>query len=212
MVFCLLAAIAGVATALTGERTGKRNLILAGKGIASAGFLVVAVSVWPAAPLPYAYWVLSALGLSFAGDLILVSPRGLLPGLIAFLLAHLAYVAGFLTLLPPAKWAVGIGAGVLLVSGVILAWLWPRLASLKAPVTLYVLVISTMLWGAGSVWRSSSIPGRPEWPIALAAALFYASDLFVARQVFVRRSLLNPAVGLPLYYAAQYLFAATAGR
>lgn len=48
--------------------------------------------------------------------------------------------------------------------------------------------------------------------VAPAAVLFYVSDLFVARQVFIRRSFLNPALGLPLYYAAQYLFASTVGR
>jgi len=67
-----------------------------------------------------------------------------------------------------------------------------------------------MVAAAVSAW--SSLSSDDGWRIGLAAILFYFSDILVARQVFVRRSLLNPAVGLPLYYAAQYLFASTVGR
>lgn len=45
-----------------------------------------------------------------------------------------------------------------------------------------------------------------------AAALFYASDLCVARQKFVSPSPWNPLIGLPLYYAAQLCLAASIAR
>jgi uncharacterized membrane protein YhhN len=43
----------------------------------------------------------------------------------------------------------------------------------------------------------------------LAAEMFYLSDICVARNKFVQRSCWNSAVGLPLYYIAQLLFAAS---
>jgi len=43
---------------LAGERAGRRKIILLGKGVASAGFLVMAWSLMPDAPTPYAWWVL----------------------------------------------------------------------------------------------------------------------------------------------------------
>jgi uncharacterized membrane protein YhhN len=164
----------------------------------------------PGARPTYAWWILSALGLSFAGDLILVSRKGFLGGLFAFLLAHLAYLGAFASLLPIDHWTAGIGAGILLLSLGILALLWRRLGILKPAVTVYVVAITLMLWGGISVWWVSSISAASS--VALAAALFYFSDLFIARQVFVLRSFLNAALGLPLYYAGQYLFASTVGR
>jgi uncharacterized membrane protein YhhN len=55
-----------------------------------------------------------------------------------------------------------------------------------------------MLWLALGVDRTE---------IRLGAALFFASDLLVARDRFVRPGLANRLVGLPLYYAAQVLLA-----
>ena len=45
--------------------------------------------------------------------------------------------------------------------------------------------------------------------VALGALLFFASDLSVARDVFVHRTFVNRLWGLPLYYAAQLCLAAT---
>jgi len=38
-------------------------------------------------------------------------------------------------------------------------------------------------------------------------SLFYVSDIFVARQRFVARQHINRLVGLPLYYAGQFMIA-----
>jgi uncharacterized membrane protein YhhN len=65
-------------------------------------------------------------------------------------------------------------------------------------VVAYCLAIGAMLWLAQGV-------DRPE--VRLGAVLFAASDLFVARDRFVRPGLANRALGLPLYYAAQVLLA-----
>lgn len=43
----------------------------------------------------------------------------------------------------------------------------------------------------------------------VGALMFFFSDLFVARQEFVHRTVLNKWIGLPLYYIAQLLLAST---
>ena len=48
--------------------------------------------------------------------------------------------------------------------------------------------------------------------IAAGGVAFYLSDLAVGLDRFVRRSFTYRAWGLPLYYAAQLLFAASAAR
>ena len=47
------------------------------------------------------------------------------------------------------------------------------------------------------------------WQVAVGALAFTASDVAVARDRFVKREFLNRAWGLPLYYGAQLLIAAT---
>jgi len=44
---------------------------------------------------------------------------------------------------------------------------------------------------------------------AVGAFLFYLSDLFVAREKFVKSEILNQAVGLPLYYIGQIFIASS---
>jgi hypothetical protein len=50
----------------------------------------------------------------------------------------------------------------------------------------------------------------PDPRIPLAAALFAASDVLVARQQFVAPAMANRIIGLPMYFAAQLLFAVSA--
>ena len=70
-----------------------------------------------------------------------------------------------------------------------------------AAVLAYIFVITTMVaLSAGTVAARGPL-------LAGAAVLFFASDLAVARHRFVERSSTNKVVGLPLYYAAQLLFA-----
>ena len=66
----------------------------------------------------------------------------------------------------------------------------------------YAVVIAAMLWLA---------LGVPRVAVQAGAALFWLSDLTVARDRFVRASFANRLVGLPLYYAGQLLLASTVG-
>lgn len=165
------------------------------KTLCSLGFLLFAFGLGLEGL--FARLVFAGLLLSAVGDVLLLfgSNRAFLAGLVAFLLAHLAYVGAFVQVGSPSLWGLLL---VLLGGYGWLRWLWPHLAGWRGPVLAYGFVISLMLWvGLG-------VP-RPE--VWLGALLFYLSDLLVARQRFVVQESLNPLLGLPLYYAAQYLLA-----
>jgi hypothetical protein len=47
------------------------------------------------------------------------------------------------------------------------------------------------------------------WLRVIGSILFYASDICVARQVFIQKSFFNGLIGLPIYYVAQMIIAST---
>jgi len=79
-------------------------------------------------------------------------------------------------------------------------------ADMAWPVRIYMIVIGLMSALACGVTAA----GGP-WAVAVGALAFTASDVSVARDRFVRHEFLNRAWGLPLYYGAQLLLAATPG-
>jgi uncharacterized membrane protein YhhN len=132
-------------------------------------------------------------------------------GLIAFLLGHIFYVAGFTYLVPVSNWAL---PGALLFWGfslLVFLWLRPHLKAMRVPVVVYVLVITVMASGAWAVFAGSSFSFGGRVLIFLGALLFYISDVFVARNQFVKREFLNRLIGLPLYYVGQFLLAFSVG-
>lgn len=186
------ASLGGLLWAEAGNRPAARALF---KSVCSGGFLLLALSL--GTDSPYARWVLAALVLSALGDLALLSEakRSFLAGLVAFLLAHVAYCVAFAPASRPSLWtALALAAA----AAVVLRWLWPGLGTMRIPVVLYCAVIGVMLWLALGVDRGA---------VRAGAALFYLSDLAVARQKFVAPGAGNRLVGLPLYYAGQYLLA-----
>lgn len=192
-------AVAVVAVCVAGhlwaEAAGHRAARAALKLAASAGFLVVAWRV--GAGGRYATLVLVGLALSAVGDLLLLARArsAFLAGIGAFLLAHVAYAAAFA---PSSHASVVVAAAVGVAGVAVVRWLWPHLGELRIPVVVYAAVITVMLVLAMGVHH--------PWT-RLGAALFYVSDLTVARDRFVRPGLVNRIIGLPLYYAGQLLLA-----
>ena len=101
-------------------------------------------------------------------------------------------------MLPLAFSAIAMAAFAIIV----LRWLWPHLPhNLRPPVVAYVIAISLMV-----VLASGTIAAT-GWQLVVGAVVFAASDIFVARERFVSSSVANRLWGLPLYYAAQLIFA-----
>ncbi len=193
----LIVVAGGLLGHLWADATGRLRARAAFKVAASCGFVALGALT---AHDRFGWLVLAALCLSAVGDALLLSAaeRPFLAGVGAFLLAHLAYAAAFApgSRISPLAVTAAAAAG----AGVV-AWLWRRLGPMRGPVLAYTAVISAMLvLGVGS--GNALVP----W----GAALFYLSDLTVARDRFVRPGLLNRAIGLPMYYAAQVVLALSA--
>ncbi len=154
----------------------------------------------------YAALIRAGLILGFLGDVFLIpkSRKTFLVGIGLFLLGHVAYIAAFASRTTFGPAFAPVVAGVGLVSGLILRWLWPKLGGMRVPVLAYILVISAM---AVCAWASFLRGGSPV--VAVGATLFYFSDISVAKNRFVRRTFLTKAWGVPFYYAGQFLIAAT---
>jgi uncharacterized membrane protein YhhN len=198
------------AVLVAAEYLGARKLRALAKLAASAAFLVVAART--SGGHAFAAWMLAGLAFGAAGDLFLLGHgrRMFLAGLVAFLLGHLAYVAGLAQLLPPGQWpaAAGIYAAVPIAGGLVaLAWLWPRLGAMRLPVIIYIGAIAAMVVGAVAVYRAGALPDPQRARLLAGASLFFVSDLAVARERFVARGFVNRLWGLPAYYAGQLLIA-----
>ena len=179
------------------------------KTIASSAFVGVALAA-DATATPYGRLVLLALVLGWLGDVLLLAQRSavFLAGLGAFLLAHLAYAWAFAGL-PLHGGALLAGAALMVIVGVVvLRAFWPQLKPLyRIAVPAYVVAIGvmcTLAIGAGV--------GSHAWWLPAAALAFAASDISVARDRFIGHAFANKAWGLPLYYAAQLVLAASVAK
>ena len=156
-------------------------------------------------------FVLAGLALSLAGDVALLWPRqGFVPGLVAFLLAHLAYLWAFTRVQRLAARAAPF-AVYALVAGAILAALWPGVpGALRMPVLAYVVCLAAMAAQAAVLWRAQrgdAAATRRAAGLALGGALFVASDALLAINKF---ALPLPAASLWIlasYWAAQWCIA-----
>ncbi len=164
-----------------------------------------------------ARYFLFALIFSLAGDIFLMLPDEsfFLPGLIAFLLAHVSYILGLTPTLPPAP-----ALSLLIVIAPVGIFFYRRIAAgLRAheqeemllPTAAYTLILSLMLWSAWATFF------RPGWTptgralVAGGATLFFASDAMLAWNRFVTSSsILNIAV-IVTYHLAQIALAAVIG-
>ncbi len=198
--FTLLACYAGLAASYAGLSTLPHVLKMA----ASFGFLATA---WLAGARhsPYGRILLVGLICSSWGDYFLLSPTAgrFFAGLISFFLAHVAYCVAYLLCKPRLR-ATGATSVVLAGATVfVVRWVWSHVPEdMHVPVAAYIVVISAMVVLAGGT------VSRPGGRLILAGAvMFYISDLFVARQQFVRPGFINPLLGLPLYFGGQTLLA-----
>lgn len=152
----------------------RRTLV---KGLSTA--LLAALAAIAGGP-----WLLVvALALSVVGDVLLAQEGEgpFLAGLVAFLLAHVAFAATFLMVgdgvaaIGGARIAIAVAMTVL--AAAMIVRLRPAVgASLRLPVTAYAVAILAMGLAALSV---------PAWAVPLGALLFMASDALLAARRFL---------------------------
>jgi len=150
-------------------------------------------------------WVLAALALGMVGDVLLLpGPDRFVPGLVAFLLGHLAWVAACVTVgleQPALGWLGVVVLGVALVvgRGILPGARHEGGAVLAGAVAGYMLVIGAMAvvgWATGRVL------------VGLGATLFVASDTVLALGRFVADRPRSRVVVMVTYHLAQALLLA----
>lgn len=163
-------------------------------------------------------WILVGLVCSLAGDVFLMWPQGFLPGLVSFLLAHLAYIVAFTRCVRLAARPLPFVAYAA-VAAAILSQLWPGVPeALRLPVLAYVACLAAMAAQAGVLWLISRGGAREALArnAALGGLLFMTSDALLAFNKFHAPVPLSALWILLTYWVAQGLIAtslpATASR
>ena len=152
----------------------------------------------------FGFLLLAGLVASLAGDVLLMWPRLFVPGLVCFLLAHLAYIALFRSGvgLFPRRGALvatlAIGAAMYAV-----LWFGGLPVALRVPVGLYVVVIACM--AAQALGRAAVLGDAGASWVAAGACCFMLSDTLLAINRFVTPLPLASLWVLGTYYAAQML-------
>lgn len=171
--------------------------------LATDGGTPAARAVDPSAP--YARAILAGLMLSLAGDVLLIPPHLFVAGLVAFLLAHVAYLYAFTRqtalFARRAPWLV-----VAAIAFAVLALLWPRLPhALRVPVLCYVAMLAAMV---AQAWTRAAVRNdRFARRAALGGALFLVSDALLAIDRFHTPLPLAALLVLGTYWPAQLLIA-----
>lgn len=182
--------------------------VLLTKPTLSVLFVIVALT-GPASDPAFFGLVVAGLVLCVAGDVLLIfsAKRPFLAGLVSFLLGHVLYSIAFFTMASPGTLPWIVTPLMLLIGGGVFVWLRPHLGTMLVPVIAYMAVITIMVVGAAALAGNARLGFSGRVVLFCGAILFYASDIFVARNRFVIKQFGNRLVGLPLYYAGQFMIA-----
>lgn len=174
----------------TGQRAWAKPAIL----LISSGYVAVALG---AAPWRTGFGraMLAAIIFCWLGDQ--GGPVNFVFGVVMYAFCHACLVAAFLL--------YGISKQRFLIATLIMAyisllvvgWLGPHIPPHERGMILgYMAVITAMMLFAGAV--------RPPGHLLLwlGVILFYISDLWLARNMYVQQGILNRNIGYPMYYAA----------
>ena len=178
----------------------------------SALFILTAV-VQPHPIDSYYRFILLGLIFCLGGDVFLALPQEKMfrLGLVSFLVGHVFYVVAFLYVAGINFWTfIGLTISVI-ISGGVYFWLRPHLGSMKIPVLCYIMVITAMVVGAWTVLAAGGLALAGRVLVFIGALGFYFSDIFVARQRFLKAEFFNRLMGLPLYYGGQFMLAFSVG-
>jgi uncharacterized membrane protein YhhN len=194
------------------EKKNDRKPLFIVKSVLSLLFVTTAL-LQPHSVPTYYHYLFVGLIFCLIGDVCLALPqeKAFRAGLIAFLIGHILYIFSFSSLAQIDHW---ISAGLFIIFGIsalIFLWLRPHLKSMLIPVLLYIVVITVMASGAWAVFWKSTFPISGTALILIGSLFFYFSDVFVARDKFIKEEYRNRLLGLPLYYTGQFLLAFSVG-
>jgi len=168
-----IAAVLAVANWIAVSRGGAAGLAVERATKPAVMVALFVAAVLADAPTPEARavrpFLVAGLVFSLAGDVLLLPPGRFVPGLVAFLLGHVAYLVAFVTLPGTVPWLIAglVAAAVLIATAGRVLVRAARRIGLGGPVAVYLVAICAMAVAAT----------RTEEPAAIAGAwLFVTSD------------------------------------
>ena len=179
--------------------TRHRPTELWSKPLTLVALIGAAIAVDPTDPTVRG-WFVVALALSLAGDVFLLGDdRWFVPGLAAFLAAHVAYVVGFVLAEPWRWWSfalawIGLVVLAIVVGRRVVAGAVERRSALRIPVASYLGVISLMVAVAAAAGN---------WWAVAGAVLFVSSDTILGWRQFVSQRPWMPVAIMVTYHLAQ---------
>ena len=152
----------------------------------------------------YSSLIITGLFLSMFGDIFLMfSEKYFVPGLIAFLMAHLVYISAFISV-------DGIHYSwicfIFLIAGILIfRMLNINLGKLQIPVAIYISAIAIMAWQSWELYLSTESYGFGL--AAVGTILFLISDFVLSVNKFLNPMKFAQFIILPTYFIAQWLIA-----
>jgi uncharacterized membrane protein YhhN len=189
-IFFIAALILAVLEAVALQKNWFRLEVIAKPGV----MIVLFVWLLTSAGLNGALiWFGLGILLSLAGDVLLMISldRFFLMGLIAFLMAHAAYIIGFNIPLPSLSlWGIVFAVMVSLGGARVIRRIVAALASkgqarMRTPIIVYSMVISIMLLSAMMKLMDMTWNANAALLVSVGAFLFYISDIILAWNKFV---------------------------
>ena len=156
----------------------------------------------------YKILIIAGLLFSMTGDTLLMPPwNRFVAGLIAFLVAHLCYIAAFASQTSTIAWWPLIPLAIY--GLIIYTFLTPSLDKMKVPVLAYIIVILVMAW-LGWVYRLQT--SNLSALLAFVGAIFFVvSDSILATNRFRMQFKAGRLLNLATYFIAQWLIAGSVG-
>jgi alkylglycerol monooxygenase len=203
MLDVLLVEAAALATATSAQGWMAAHQVFKPLALLLAIALVATRSGWMRQQRAFDLKLFAALFFCLAGDVLLMLPGLFIPGLVAFLLAHLCFLALFRQ---GVRWfasrtalACTLGAAVAMYAA-----LFPFLGPvLKVAVAAYALVIALM--AAQAIGRATLLRDGAATAVAIGAVFFMLSDGVLAINRFAYPLPMAQLWVLATYYAAQVL-------
>jgi uncharacterized membrane protein YhhN len=189
-IFFIAALILAVLEAVALQKNWFRLEVIAKPGVMIVLFLWLLTSAGLNGAL---IWFGLGILLSLAGDVLLMISldRFFLMGLIAFLMAHAAYIIGFNIPLPSLSlWGIVFAVMVSLGGARVIRRIVAALASkgqarMRTPIIVYSMVISIMLLSAMMKLMDMTWNANAALLVSVGAFLFYISDIILAWNKFV---------------------------
>jgi uncharacterized membrane protein YhhN len=203
----MLLVILSASIHIRAEYRGPRQHVYIFKPLTMVFICLIAILGQATVPF-YKVMIITGLVFSLAGDVFLMLPSDrFVAGLVAFLIAHLFYIAAFVSEISALMWWPLIP---LVIYGIVIyVILSSSLGKMRLPVLIYIVAILIMTWLAWERWGQTGQSGALLAPVG--AVLFVISDTVLAINRFRGPFKPSRALNLITYFAAQWLIASSVG-